>query len=147
MENTDPIVYFRGQHHFLSNFFPVELIFNGIHFTTLEHAYQAAKSYDIDGMYNIQQCTTAGKAKRMGQKLELRHDWEEVKIMVMTGLVYKKFRHPELAFMLMDTRDRELIEGNKWGDIFWGRVYKDGKWVGKNNLGKILMEVRKFLRN
>ena len=146
MKNTDPIVYFRGQHHFLSNFFPVELIFNGIHFPTLEHAYQAAKSFDIDGMYSIQQCS-AGRAKRMGQKIDLRPDWEEVKLFVMKELVSKKFSDPQLGFLLMDTRDRKLVEGNSWGDTYWGRIYKDGRWVGENNLGEILMEVRKSLRN
>ena len=38
---------------------------------------------------------------------------------------------------------RELIEGNTWGDTFFGMI-KDsqGKWTGENNLGKILMQIR-----
>jgi len=40
--------------------------------------------------------------------------------------------------MLLQTGDEELIEGNKWGDRFWGVC----KGKGKNNLGKILMKIR-----
>ena len=43
--------------------------------------------------------------------------------------------------MLIKTGNTELIEGNFWGDTFWGIC--DG--VGENNLGKILMRVRKEL--
>ena len=39
---------------------------------------------------------------------------------------------------IVDTEDMELIEGNSWGDTFWGVC--DG--VGENNLGKVLMRVR-----
>ena len=42
----------------------------------------------------------------------------------------------------MATRDRVLIEGNDWGDTFWGMT--DGE--GENHLGKILMRVRAELR-
>ena len=43
---------------------------------------------------------------------------------------------------LLDTGDTELIEGNNWHDTFWGVC----KGKGQNNLGKILMEVRKDIR-
>ena len=43
--------------------------------------------------------------------------------------------------MLLATDDMEIIEGNVWGDTFWGVC--DGK--GENNLGKVLMEVRQHL--
>jgi predicted NAD-dependent protein-ADP-ribosyltransferase YbiA (DUF1768 family) len=40
-----------------------------------------------------------------------------------------------------------LVEGNTWGDKFWGAVKnKDGKWEGKNCLGKILMILRRYFR-
>jgi predicted NAD-dependent protein-ADP-ribosyltransferase YbiA (DUF1768 family) len=44
---------------------------------------------------------------------------------------------------LLETGDAELIEGNDWGDTFWGVC--GGK--GNNFLGKLLMEVRKELRS
>lgn len=42
----------------------------------------------------------------------------------------------------MLTGDAELIEGNNWGDTFWGVC--NGR--GENMLGKLLMEIRDYLR-
>ena len=51
-------------------------------------------------------------------------------------------QHPELAEALLRTDDCELIEGNTWGDRYWGTV--DG--YGENQLGQILMDIRKKLQ-
>lgn len=40
---------------------------------------------------------------------------------------------------LIKTGDAELIEGNWWGDKYWGMCNGEGM----NKLGKILMQVRK----
>lgn len=69
----------------------------------------------------------------------MRPDWDDVKVDVMEEIVYAKFTQNEnLMHMLVLTEDMPLIEGNSWGDTFWGVC--DG--VGENNLGKILMRVR-----
>ena len=57
----------------------------------------------------------------------------------MLELLHLKFRHPVLKDQLLATGDVELIEGNDWGDEFWGVCC--GK--GSNNLGKLLMLVRR----
>jgi len=46
-----------------------------------------------------------------------------------------------LAQKLVDTGARDLIEGNTWGDTFWG--ISGGK--GENNLGKLLINQREEL--
>lgn len=51
-------------------------------------------------------------------------------------------QHEKLKRRLLDTGDAILIENTK-KDYFWG-CGEDGS--GENNLGKILMEVRKELR-
>ena len=57
-------------------------------------------------------------------------------------IVEEKFRqNPKLAEMLLATEDAILIEGNTWGDKFWGVC----NGVGENNLGKVLMYVRDCL--
>ncbi|WVX87347.1 hypothetical protein EniLVp02_0008 [Vibrio phage EniLVp02] len=48
---------------------------------------------------------------------------------------------PELCQMLVNTFPYTLIEGNNWGDTFWGVC--DGK--GLNYLGILLMNTRKNL--
>jgi len=64
----------------------------------------------------------------------------------MLRLVRDKFRDPELAKALLDTREEKLVEGNQWGDRFWGAVWNGSSWEGRNELGKILMKVRADLR-
>ena len=45
---------------------------------------------------------------------------------------------------LINTGCTMLVEGNDWGDKFWGRCLDKttGRWVGLNTLGVILMEER-----
>jgi len=74
--------------------------------------------------------------------LELREDWEDVKVNIMKEVVKSKFMsNPELRNKLIATGDAELVELNHWGDRTWGVCSKTN--TGKNLLGKILMEVRK----
>ena len=61
----------------------------------------------------------------------------------MREIVFEKFKqNPHLTKKLLDTGDVYLEEGNNWGDRIWGTV----NGVGRNELGKILMEVRKELK-
>lgn len=62
---------------------------------------------------------------------------------IMEELVMRKFTdHVSLSQLLIDTHPHELIEGNTWGDKYWGVC----KGPGMNNLGKILMRTRDTLR-
>lgn len=137
-----PITDFKGPWFFLSNFFPSKVSWDGIKYPSVENAYQAAKTMDSD-IRKAFVTITAGQAKRKGRTITLREDWELVKETVMHILLTKKFSDPHLKQRLIETGDRELIEGNNWGDKIWGCVWSDGKWVGENKLGKLLMEVRK----
>ena len=61
----------------------------------------------------------------------------------MTDIVKAKFEQNEdLQKKLLATEDAYLEEGNTWGDRIWGTV----NGVGANNLGEILMNVRKELQ-
>lgn len=69
----------------------------------------------------------------------LRDDWEEVKDDLMYRIVLAKFlQNPSLADALIKTGNAQLIEGNTWGDTYWGMCDS----VGENKLGEILMRVR-----
>ena len=85
---------------------------------------------------------TAGQVKRLGGKVSMRGDWDEIKVGVMRDLIRIKFQDEQLVAELLCTGHKELIEGNTWNDIFWGVC--NGK--GENWLGRILMEVREDLR-
>lgn len=138
-----PITEFQGEYRFLSNFWPAEVEYEGDVYASVEHAYQAAKTLDRNGRAMIQRAASPGIAKRLGQNLPIRPDWENVKVGIMSQLVTEKFfNHKELQRKLLATGERDLIEGNYWGDTFWG-VYR-GK--GSNYLGKILVAVRAGIR-
>lgn len=129
---------FKGQYSFLSNFYPVQVEIEGIVYPSVEHAYVAMKTMDIELRKQISLMETAGKVKRMGRTLNMRSDWDHIKLPVMFGLLRLKFQKPELKLLLISTGDSHLEEGNWWGDTFWGVC----KGVGENNLGKLLMRVR-----
>lgn len=132
------------EYRFLSNFYPAPVNLDGETYPSSENAYQAAKSLNDDERRAFRGNVSAALSKKMGKKLKLRPDWEEVKRDIMKKIVLNKFTyHPSLKEKLLATGDAELIEGNTWGDTFFGVC----NGVGQNQLGKILMEVREELRN
>ena len=138
---TEPIDEFCGKYFFLSNFYPAPVEYQGYRFKNNEAAFQAAKC--PERMLDF--CDlTPNRAKRLGRKVPLRHDWEIVKYDVMYEVCMAKFtQNPDLLSKLLSTGDAELIEGNTWGDRVWGvDMYR---CIGENHLGKILMRVRSEL--
>lgn len=143
---------FRGEYNFLSNFY------EGVHFTwrnelfpTAEHAFQYAKVYSMEEA-TLPQMTAycdsilAAKkpedAKKLGRtvKIDLEH-WHSMRVQYMREIIHNKFNQiPGLAGKLINTGHAMLVEGNTWGDTYWGRC--NGK--GYNKLGVILMEERGF---
>lgn len=129
---------FTNEYRFLSNFYPSKVSYDGLEYPTVEHAYQSIKTIDKDMRLKIRNSKTAADAKKLGRKVELRKDWENIKFDVMLELLRQKFAIPELRQLLLDTGDSELIESNWWGDVVWGVC----RGVGKNHLGRLLMQVR-----
>jgi ribA/ribD-fused uncharacterized protein len=137
------ITHFRGEYDFLSNFYTARIKWHGIEFPTLEHAFQAAKATnDADREY-IRRCKKPGDARRAGHTIELRSDWEDIKVSIMKALLRQKFADPKLRAKLVATVPEELQEGNYWNDTVWGVV--NGK--GDNLLGKLLMKLRAGIMN
>lgn len=134
---------FDGEHGFLSNFEPATVHLEGVPYPTVEHAFQAAKAYIPEQQEWVRKALTAREAKNRGRRVTLRSDWEEEKVRVMTCLVFEKFLVDNtLRERLLATGNEELVEGNNWGDTFWGVCEGEGQ----NYLGKILMSVRASLR-
>ena len=146
----DSINRFNSNYRFLSNFYNHEILYEGIKYSTLEHAYQAAKTNDLNEKFMIRDCGDAAKAKKMGRPefITIRQDWMLVNLGIMEELLYIKFSDPKLKKLLLDTGYKLLIEGNNWGDKFWGAVWseKEEKFVGANYLVKLLMKVRERLK-
>ena len=132
---------FVGTYRFLSNFY-VEP--DGTH---VEGEYQRAKcatAQDRRQFHVFQDHEQAlldpRTCKFVGRRVEMRSDWEDVKVDIMLHYVRKKFKdHPSLAAELRATGTYPLWEMNPWGDHFWGC---DEQHRGLNVLGEILMQVR-----
>lgn len=132
---------FRGEFFFLSNFYNAPIEYEGITYQNNEAAFQAQKCLEIKDKERFANISPSD-AKRLGRKVELRKDWEQVKVSIMTEIVREKFQqNPDLADKLRATGNAHLEEGNTWGDRIWGTV--NGQ--GANLLGKILMQVREEL--
>ena len=133
---------FKGDYRFLSNFFDSVIVVDGIEYRTVEHAFQAAKTTDPEWKETIRSARTPGESKRLGKEAPLRPGWEAMKVRTMLKCLREKFKDETLRTMLLATGDAELIEGNTWGDTFWG------VWHGKgsNMLGKLLMKVREEIK-
>lgn len=135
---------FENENRFLSNFYPCKswVIYRGVGCPTVENAYQASKTNDY-AVYIKFIHITPGQAKRLGRTIELSYRFNERKVEIMLYLVWRKFYdNKDLRDMLLKTGDAILIEGNTWGDTFWGMC--NGK--GENWLGRILMTVRKTFK-
>jgi len=129
-------------YEFLSNFHPSTVRFDGVLYPTVEHAYQASKSLDPKVRDLIRRAKSPADAKKLGQGISLRPDWEEKKLQIMEGLIREKFENPFLRPLLLSTENSLLILNNKWNDRFWGVC----RGIGENWLGKILMAERERIR-
>lgn len=132
---------FRGKYYFLSNFYSSPVTYEGLIYLNNEATFQSAKTFsDRECFTNLD----PSSAKKLGRRVQLRSDWEDVKYNVMYEIVKAKFtQNLKLKAKLLETDNQHLEEGNTWGDEIWGTV----NGVGENNLGKILMRVREEIRH
>lgn len=137
------ITRFSGNFAFLSNFARSDIRMQGKIYPTVEHAFQAAKTLDPESRERIRLAASPADAKRLGRRVRMRSDWNTLRLTVMRECLRMKFRPgSRYAEMLLATGDAELIEGNTWGDRFWGVCDA----TGENHLGRMLMEMRRELR-
>jgi ribA/ribD-fused uncharacterized protein len=127
---------------FLSNFYMATVRFEGKLYPSVEHAYQASKTFDPIVRDIIRKAKTPGDAKKLGQGVLVRPDWNNVRVQIMRLLIHEKFENPFLRPLLVATGDAELILNNRWNDKFWGVC----RGSGENWLGKILMDERKKIK-
>lgn len=135
---------------FLSNFTSSPVMYKEHLFPSVEIAYQAAKCHNESDFELFKKFTThfdSGKAKRLGKQVALRKDWESIKFEIMFELLCQKFSITSLKIKLVQTKDVEIIESNRWHDnIFGDCVCSKCKDIeGKNMLGKMLMQIREMV--
>ena len=135
--------YVDGVHSPYSNCYVFRFAVDGVEYDTMEHYFQCMKTLDSNGRQFIREASSPGQAKRRGRGCVLRTDWEAAKIGVMRrGLAHKFELNNEMGQYLLASGDDYLVEGNNWGDRFWGAV----NGYGENWLGHLLMARRAELR-
>ncbi len=157
------IEVFRGENFYLSNMFPLRVRIptsHGLYVPTSEHLYMAERFVERECHSMVASARGACDdtrpykdglaAKRLAYELmsegaELVDESEVARIGLMRVAVEKKFRADfKLARQLIATGTEDIVEGNDWGDTFWG-VDPIASNNGANNLGIILMDVRRQL--
>lgn len=137
------IKQFRGDFFFLSNFYECPVTYKQLTYTNNEVAFQAQKCTSDSEKIQFTKLNPT-EAKKLGRKVNLRKDWEAVKVRIMEEIVRAKFtQNTELADKLLATGDAYLEEGNTWGDRIWGTV----NGSGANRLGFILMQIRAEIKS
>ena len=128
-----------------SNFaaFPIDI--GGKRWPTSEHYFQAQKFTGTENEEAVRNAKSPMIAARIGRDRSrgLRSDWEQSKDGIMLEAVRAKFgQHPGLRSLLLSTGTAEIVEHTS-KDAYWG---DGGDGLGRNMLGRILMQVREELR-
>ncbi len=135
---------FFGENRWLSNFSKAIILLDGMEYSSVEKAYQAAK-WKPESREYFTDCTNEQAIKHnreFNPNGYSDEEWNLAKLEIMASLIDQKFNpvlNPENCIKLLDTGDKYLEETNWWNDTFWG---KDLEGNGENNLGNLLMQTR-----
>lgn len=135
---------FSGTRNYLSNFYQCKAVYYDRTFLSSEAAYQWTKAI-ITGQYDaaikLEYTNSGPVAKQIGKTLahiNQHYFWINGKKEVLKYIVVQKFtQNPHLMEALNSTKDMTLLENTQ--DEYWG-VGKNED--GKNEMGKILMDIR-----
>lgn len=133
---------FKGEYRWLSNFWEHPVTYDGEVWPSAEHAYQAQKAATPEHRELIRQAATPEHAKILSRTFVHVAGWERKKYPIMLEIQRAKYQDPEMAARLLATGEAYIEETNTWNDRYWGVCYGHGM----NQLGQILMTVRRELR-
>ena len=140
------IIQFRGPYRWLSNFAGCRINYGDpipdwsvVKYTCVENAYQSAKSDDPEWREFCRE-NTPGVVKRASRKIKIHPNWDDMKVNVMKVLLMQKFSQEPYRTLLLETGNIDIIEGNTWGDKFWGVCLET--YQGENKLGRLIMDFR-----
>lgn len=135
--------WFSNMHEF--QYKSVDILFPSISYKTPEHHYQAMKSKDQFVRLNISLAKNGIEAKKIGRRIMVRDNWDNLKVDVMTYIQRYRFNSSKYwACKLLEDGSNTIVEFNNWHDNFWGDCICDKctHVDGKNNLGIILTNIR-----
>ena len=134
-----------GELGYLANYSNHGFTKNGVFYKTVEHYYQSEKFSDPEIKKRIIDADTPKEASNIGRDRSLKRidDFKSIKNQVMFDGILEKFRqHRDIAYKLIETRNRGIAEATV-DEYYWG-IGKDKS--GKNVIGDILVKVRERIK-
>lgn len=153
-ERSSAVVFLRTKEAFggLSNMaggFPLRI--NGVRIATSEALYQACRfphRPEVQHLVIAQTSPMTAKMKTKPYRDDSRPDWDRVRVKIMRWCLRVKLAQNYSTFsrLLLSTGGVPIVEESR-KDPFWGaKPLDEQKLVGMNVLGRLLMELRKELR-
>lgn len=156
-ETQTAIYFLRGP---FSNFYSASFTLDGITFKNSEQAFMYYKAKHFNDDYHakrILMTSNPAEAKAYGRRVKGFNveEWTEVSYYYMYKVNTAKYeQNKHLKDLLLSTDNKLLCETNG-KDRIWScglyanddRCLDQSKWLGKNLLGLVLMNVRSYLRN
>lgn len=141
------IGFYPREFYCFDNFSAFAVVYKGIKYMTVEHAYQALKFADTapDIAREITECFSSYEAQQIAyaNRDKQNPDWDEIKVDLMEELLRLKLeQNPYVKRKLLQTKDYEICEDSP-KDSFWGIGSNRN---GQNQLGKIWMKLRDELK-
>lgn len=144
--DNQPGAYFE-----LSNYYPRDLIIDGILYRSVEHYFNAqkfkgsgpARKAAFDNVVNATSPTKAHWIARAHDVVKIRNWDSEAPGLMARGLLFKFTQNPDLKNILLSTGNKTLVYRSAL-DKVWGDGGSRGG--GQNQLGRALMLLREQLR-
>lgn len=150
---ADEIRFYRASekpYGAFSNLYRREVEFEGEVFSTSEHAYQAGKARKPEVKKWLMASPSPSLLAMAAHGLyywDVAPGWSTTKFDRMKNVLRAKFtQHEDLRELLLLTGDARLVE-SATVDNEVNRTWGEVNGVGRNMLGKLLMEIRDELRS
>lgn len=157
-KSNDSALVFFGQNHPLSNFYQSEFTADNITYKNAEQLIQSKKCEifnDDIGHSRVMRSKNSHEIRKIGSRVKnfSTQVWvKEAPKIVFNALLAKFGQNAKLKELLATTGDRTLGECTR--DKVWGvgcvlhdsHALDQTVWTGENAMGKILMQVRQWLK-
>ena len=131
-----------SSYYFLHNCYPCTFIYKSNTYTNLQSAYEACKE---NNPINRIKYTTLDGYTAMKISPEPSDTFNSNRTSLMYKLLRIKFSDNILRQKLLSTQNKDILYYNAWHDNYWGICNCGNCSGGQNNLGLLLMKLRKEL--
>ena len=125
--------------------FPLKI--NGVDIRTSEALYQACRFPHMPHVQQTiidQRSPMSAKMKSKPYRNNSRKDWDAARVKIMRWCLHVKLAQNWDSFgsLLESTEGKDIVEWSRKDDFWGAKMRNDGMLVGKNVLGRLLMELR-----